>query len=398
MSEALPAACQSVRFSICDCGDEFMKHRFRQTLVAAVRLSVALPMGAAITVRRACAWSGAAAGAAAGVEGVAWALALLLAVGASITPAGAVTLMDLVADPLLQQSLHRRLVTDRVDAAGAVGVNRDGAARWFIEEQRAGADFVQRGMATGNPEWVATGWRILDWGIARQAPDGDFPGTGDPFHSVSFFVESLARALSLNPAAATSGRVDAVRRAAEWLMRPDIAKRGEAHNRPYTHRRWILAAALGLTGHVTGEQRFMTAARTYTTDGLQLQTANGVNPEKGGADVGYQMGGVVMAARFVAAAPDPSMQRAVIAMIERAARWEAACIREDGTVDATGSTRILIETGRDGRVKGVPDHLIVEGFAYAATLTGNASFREIGDGWPAAEAGCVRERGIQGPG
>lgn len=336
-----------------------MKHCVLRTLVAA---------------RRACAWSGATTG----VKGGTWALALLLAVGISTAPAGAVSL-KLAADPLLKQSLHRRTVTDRVDADGAVGVNRDRAPRWFIEEQRAGADFVQRGTAVGNPDWVATGWRILDWGIARQSADGGFPGTGDPFHSVSFFVEALARALLLDSAAATSARVDALRRAADWLIRPDVVKRGEAHNRPYTHRRWILAAALGLTGHVTGEKRFMAAARTYAADGLRLQTAEGVNPEKGGADVGYQMVGVVMAARYVAAGPNSEMQRSVIAMVERAARWEAARIREDGTVATTGSTRILIETARDGRVKGVPDHSIVEGFAYAATLTGDASFRGIAE-------------------
>jgi hypothetical protein len=206
-----------------------------------------------------------------------------------------------------------------------------------------------------------------------------FPGTGDPFHSVSFFVEALARALLLDPAAATSARVDALRRAAEWLMRPEIGERGEANNRPYTHRRWILAAALGLTARVTGDGKFMRAARAYAADGLRLQTSEGVNPEKGGADVGYQMVGVVMAAHFIAAGPDRETQRAVVAMIERATHWQAAWIREDGTIDSTGSSRVLIETGRDGRVKAIPYHRSVEGFAYAAALTGDASFREIGE-------------------
>jgi hypothetical protein len=306
---------------------------------------------------------------------------LSLTVGAwgLILPARAVTLRDLVADPLLVGSVYHRPVTDQVDAAGAVGINRKGAQPWFIEEQRAGADFVQRGLAVGQSDWIATGWRILDWGIARQAADGSFPGTGDPFHSASFFVEALARALLLESAAQTPVRVAALRRAAEWLVRPDVTKRGEAHNRPYAHRRWILAAALALTARVTGEETFMAAARSYACDGLGLQTAEGINPEKDGADVGYQMVGVVMAARYAAVDHDSDIRRAVIAMIERAARWQAARIRPDGAVDTTGSTRIGMEAARDGQVKGVPYLTVVEGLVYAARLTGDVLFRDVAE-------------------
>jgi hypothetical protein len=300
----------------------------------------------------------------------------VLGIAQAGSPGGSdpVSLRDLVADSLLQRSLHRRVVTHRLDPDGAAGVNREHSSRWFIEEQRVGADFVQRGTAVGRMEWIGVGWRILDWGIARQGPAGDFPGTGDAFHSTSFFVEALARALLLDTSAATPTRVGALTRAAEWLLQPEVAARGQVHNRPYSHRRWILAAAHGLTARVTGDARFWSAARSYAADGLGLQTGSGVNPEQGGADVGYQMVGVLMASRYVAAGPDPAMRDAVVSMLDRASRWAASRIRADGTVDARGSTRTLREPARDGRIKRIPYHVLVEGFAYAARLTKDRSF------------------------
>ena len=290
-----------------------------------------------------------------------------------------VSLQELAGHPVLRRSLHRRLVTDRVAPNGAAGVNRGAGPQWYIEEQRAGAEFVQRGVVMENAGWVSTGWRILDWGIARQGPDGGFPGTGDPFHSVSLFVEALSRALLLDPAAATPARVRAARAAAEWLLLPNVAGRGEAHNRPYTHRRWILAAALAQAAQAANQPQLMRAARSYARAGLQLQAENGVNPEKGGADIGYQMFGVVMAARFVAAGPDRRLENSVIRMIDKAATWAGTRIGEDGRVDATGSTRTSIETARDGRLKQVPHHSIVEGLAYSAALTGDSSYHVMAE-------------------
>jgi hypothetical protein len=290
--------------------------------------------------------------------------------------AHAASLAGLIDDSLLHQSVHRRLTLDRVADDGAVGVNRERSSRWYIEEQRAGADFVQSGVALARPEWADIGWRMLDWGIARQSSDGGFAGTGDPFHSTSFFVEALARALLLDPAGANATRVNALRGAADWLVQPDVAARAEARSRPYAHRRWLLAAALAMAARATGDARFIADARAYAADGLRMQMADGANPEKGGADVGYQMVGVVMASRYVAAEPEPALRQPVVAMIERAARWEALRIRPDGSVIVAGSTRMQIETARDGRVKGIPARSLIEGFVYAARLTGDASLRE----------------------
>lgn len=297
------------------------------------------------------------------------ALALPGRLAAATTPADpddtipAPPLADLIRHPILRRSLFRLSVGGDLDPDGAAGANR-GAYRW-IEEQRQGADWIQRGVASEKPEWIARGWQVLDWGLGRQQPDGGF-ASGDPFHSTSFYVEALARALILDPAAATPVRRDGLARAADWLLLPAIEKAGITRNTPYTHRRYILAAALGETAAVTGEDRFARRAAAYARDGIALQHADGTNPEKGGFDAGYQMVGVVMALRYLPACPDPSLRAALRAMIRRAIALELTRQGPDGRIDPTGSTRILLETGRTGVIKQVPDGEVVQALCYAA--------------------------------
>lgn len=271
---------------------------------------------------------------------------------------------ELIRHPLLLRSLFRLSVGVEFDPDGAAGANRGGSYRW-IEEQRQGADWIQRGIAIARPDWIARGWQLLDWGLARQRPDGGF-ASGDPFHSTSFYVEALARALLLDPAAATDVRRDGLARAAAWLMRPEIETPGIARNAPYAHRRYILAAALGEAGAVTGQRAFTDRAAIYARDGIALQRPDGTNPEKGGFDAGYQMVGVVMALRYLPTVPDPALRAALRAMIRSAIALELSRQGPDGRIDPTGSTRILLETGRTGVIKQVPDGEVLQALSYAA--------------------------------
>jgi hypothetical protein len=89
----------------------------------------------------------------------------------------------------------------------------------------------------------------------------------DPFHSTSFFVEALGRSSLIDPSGATPERVQCLRRAAHWLMASPAAEKGIISNRPYTHRRYILAAALGQAGRVTGEQDSTHRAAKWADEG-----------------------------------------------------------------------------------------------------------------------------------
>ena len=231
----------------------------------------------------------------AGVLGAALAPKLLRAEVAATAPAPSLGAM--ICHPLLATTLYRHQVGGDVAPDGAAGANRSGYR--YIEEQRQGAEWIVRGLATSKPDWVAQGWRILDWGVARQQPDGGFGGD-DAFHSTSFFVEALARSCLLDKAGATPLRLDCARRGAEWLMQPEIEAQGAKGNAPFTHRRYVLAAALGEAAAAAGDKAAEARAALWAKEGISLQQPDGTDPERGGYDAGYQMAGVLYALRLSA--------------------------------------------------------------------------------------------------
>ena len=119
-------------------------------------------------------------------------------VSAALTPSSP------VQDTLLQQSLYRNIdhfVTGiRSDGAiGASGRWEEGKTdKWYIETQRYGGDLVQAGVGLDDKNLINQGLKVMDWGFSKQASrTAPFPGTGDPFHSASLFIEASARALLL---------------------------------------------------------------------------------------------------------------------------------------------------------------------------------------------------------
>src|SRR6478609_4685773 len=78
-------------------------------------------------------------------------------------------------------------------AEGKVNIewDRTHSGKWFIEEQRHGADAVSGGIAKDDQAAIERGLKILHWGFSQQQPDGSF-ACPDTFHSTSFFVEASA--------------------------------------------------------------------------------------------------------------------------------------------------------------------------------------------------------------
>ncbi len=310
---------------------------------------------------------------------------LLILLGAA-TARAEEGLAALDRSPLLDSAVFQRLVSHphhhiRFAESGAASSNVDadlaGSGPWFIEAQRYGADLVEAGLVCGSPETAALGWRVIDWGFDRQAADGGFAGTGDPFHSTSFFVESVARALLLTedvtPSDAVAKRehyAPKLAAAAAWMRRDDVLRRGLANNTPYTHRRWLVAAAWGLTARVTHDEPLAHAAAESARAGLALQRSDGVNPEKNGFDVSYQALGLLMAERYLMVCDDPELRRAIEGMLDRGIAWELTKIRDDGSVDTGGSTRVTTETGRSGAAKTVDNKAIVLALTYAGRQLG----------------------------
>ncbi|MDX1931849.1 MAG: hypothetical protein SFU56_04520 [Capsulimonadales bacterium] len=305
------------------------------------------------------------------------------------SPGKPASLLTLTRNRLLEEALYsvpRRLASG-IAESGAVSVNdrweRKESAKWFIEQQRYGADLIQAGIVRGEDSLIRQGLRVLDWGFDRQGPDGSFPGTGDPFHSVSFFVEAAARGLLLLREQDAAGyaevlrtRIPRVAAAAHWLTRPEVVAVGRTHNAPYTHRRWLLAAALGQTAALTGDEALATAAGEYAREGLALQREDGVNPERGGADVSYQAVGLLLAARYHTVCPDPTLRQKIRRMIKKGLQWEATKIEKSGKINMEGSSRTGVETGRSGGLKSADYKAVVQAFVLGGAITDTPSCLE----------------------
>ena len=259
------------------------------------------------------------------------------------------------------------------------------AARWYIEEQRYGEDAIVGGSVVNNPEAIQAGFKMFDWGFAHQAADGSFPGTADSFHSTSFFVEAVAHTLLFLQQSPQAGYADRiahytplVHRAARWMISPKAWKKGIERNEPYTHRRYLVAAALGLTGKLTGDRELIDYAHQSLEDGLSLQRADGVNPEKGGYDSSYQTVGIIYAERWVTYFPHDPLTPQVATMIDKALAWEQTRILRTGEISSEGNTRTNgQEKNRIGKVKQVGPAPQIRAFAYWASVTNNPEWEAI---------------------
>lgn len=285
---------------------------------------------------------------------------------------------------------HRHRMVSNVGADGAVSVNREWQRgerpEFYIEQQRYGCDLVIGGIVSGQPDLIDYGIRILDWGFARQGPEGNFPGTGDPMHSTSFMVEGAGRAALALQASGLDQYQDKVAEwipkvhaAASWMARPEeIARHRKLDLERFTHRYYLRAAALAQAAVLTGDESLMETADMYIDEGLTLQRADGTNPERGGLDVSYQGVGVYYAQLIwlttheaeSRAALEMMMEMALVPLLERA--------QEDGSVSTEDSTRAN-EVGRSGRKKRIAYRMIIPALFNYSKISGDTSYAELAE-------------------
>jgi hypothetical protein len=307
---------------------------------------------------------------------------------------GATTDLAFETSEFMRRTAYRsvsRLDTDNAPDGAYGSVNRawdlNHSGKWFIEEQRYGGDAISGGIATHDAEAINRGLRILKWGFDQQQPDGSFD-CPDAFHSTSFFVEATAHSLLSLQASEYAGRYSSavadltprLVKAALWMIRPDIEEAGKKHNQPYTHRRYLVACALGETGLLVRNERLIQQSRRYVKDGLLLQDWSGYNPEKGGADTSYNAVGVFFAERYYTIVSEGALKTRLYKMIDRAIRWEALRINPDGTIDTTGNTRVggdQTEAGRSGSPKKIDAGHVFRCFAYWALISQDASYQDL---------------------
>jgi hypothetical protein len=294
---------------------------------------------------------------------------------------------------LMRRTVYRNSARAAADhePSGAYGpvnrvYDRDRRGRWYIEEQRRGEDAILAGLAQDDPDAIDRGLTIFEWGFRQQSPDGSF-ACPDAFHSTSFFVESTAHACLLVGHSTFGprylGRIEAmtpkIHAAALWLADPRNAKTGQARNAPYTHRRYLLAAALGEAGLLCRDPGLIETSKAYIREGVALQSREGFNPEKGGPDTSYHAVGLVYALRYDTLVADPETRALLRPMLRRGVQWLATHIRADGSIDPTGNTRTGLgqERGRSGVPKTLNLGAAYRAFEYWSRVEGDPAYHDL---------------------
>lgn len=269
---------------------------------------------------------------------------------------------------------------------GAYGPNiSDPASSWFLEYQRAGAVDVLDGILrrAHAPSLIQLGLSIFHFGLARQAADGSFPGSAWPFHGTAMFLSEAAPALlalnasSFAPEFATDLRWDTWRmhRAALFMVR-SVGGAGKIDDSTKDHRFYEAALALGATGLLAGDRTLVTWSRRYAWHGIHLEQRDGVMPEDGGHDSGYQAVGMVNASRYLELLATGHLRKALYAALQRGEAWELSRVRSDGSIDQTGDTRTLDcrENDPTGHCKTVAYDPIFSALAHWAAISGDQRF------------------------
>ena len=306
------------------------------------------------------------------------------------------TMLQLISDPLVTSAIHKRVQAHKVitaaDGASELSMDYLNGKRkpWFVENHRGGADLIEAGVVLKDHAMVAQGLLMFEWAFKRQSKtDGGFPETGDAFHSVSVFLVDVERSLLVIQESQpefkdVEPRVQAmlphVDAAAEWLLRPEVIGPGRDHDAPFTHRRWILAAVLGDAGQLTGDKKLTAAAKEFARAGLALQKEDGENPERGGFDVSYQMVDGLQGSRYYTSLrcpEDAELMAQVRRQLEKTCQWEMKHLQPDGSVDIAGSTRMLKETDRAGKVKHTNYKEVIQTFTYTSIITGDPQYAAV---------------------
>jgi hypothetical protein len=276
---------------------------------------------------------------------------------------------------------------------------------WYIEEQRYGADAVCAGIAQGDSNAVERGLRVLRWGVEQQEVDGSFK-CPDAFHSTSFFLEAAAHACLLLNASALAGRyaddVDWMRprllKAALWMTQPAVEKAGRAHNAPYTHRCYLVAAALGETGELCVNQFLVAKSKDYIREGISRQDPSGFNPEKGGYDSSYHAVGLILAERYYNIVANDATRHELLEVLRKGMMWLQSRVRMDGSIDPTGNTRTGFdqERNRAGEPKTMNYGQTYRAFYLWSLISGDQEFARLANLVFAAQQEYRRQLGHHG--
>jgi len=289
---------------------------------------------------------------------------------------------------------HRMAVVGKdMNANGAWGkLNSDydsaKTGLWYIELQRYGADVVVAGIVKDDSDAIERGMIALEWGMKQQQPDGSFH-CPDDFHSTSFYIEGVANSCLLLKQSKYYGkyevRINALKnciaKAANWMLRPDVLERGTKRNNPYTHRRYLVAAAIGQAGVLCGNDYFIKQSDRFIKEGISLQDTAGFNPEKKGYDCSYHAVGLLLAHRYIDIVADESQKKELLTMYAKGIKWLLTRIDTAGNINGEGNTRTGFgqEKSRDGKPKSLNAGCISNALLWWALYTGDKQLEALAE-------------------
>ena len=262
---------------------------------------------------------------------------------------------------------------------------------WSIGGHSFTIGAVATGVVEGDRSLVERGLVGFDWGVERRLGDDgvhslhrscddstveNFGGT----HHTTQWLETLGRAVLLvrsSPWAADfEGRTDTYVDRVEEIARRLVDEENYEHwqrrwmvddeGNVFTHKTYMRAAGLGLAALLTDDEEeaaeWRAAAAEIARRGMAAQRDDGVNPERGGHDVSYQMVGVWYAAVYYTTIGPGPLKDELGATIDRALEWMSARVDDrTGQIDITGSTRVCSHTDANlplDTANGVRAHLL----------------------------------------
>jgi hypothetical protein len=161
------------------------------------------------------------------------------------------------------------------------------------------------------------------------------------------------------------------------MTRPDVEAKGRKSNNPYTHRRYLVAAALGFTGVLNNDAALIGKSAEYIHDGLARQDPAGFNLEKKGYDSSYHAVGLSFAIRYYSIVADAGLRHELEPMINKGLAWLNTRIEPDGSVDSTGNTRTGLgqEVGRNLKTKTMSYGSAYRAYAEWGMITGDKALQ-----------------------
>ena len=262
------------------------------------------------------------------------------------------------------------------DFDGTLPLNRDFLAckrdTWGIGQQTFAVDPIEEGVHRRDKTLIDKGIRALAWGEAVPINDAgihelhrecDGATTADfgYTHHTTQWLEAMGRASYLLAASPWAGEyratIDAtiarIEEVAALETRPDnydhwVDEIKDSYGNDFTHRAFMMAAALGLASTLTDDRaaarNWERHARSIAKRAIDNQWRSGVNPERGGYDVQYQMYGTWLGVLYLSTLrPEDPQREDMVRTIDRAVQWMTGRIKPNGTIRIRGTTRVCVE-------------------------------------------------------